>query len=352
MTDPCLLVSLLATVKNDCPTPPAQPLQQQFEWAGITETPLQNTLSLPTPEIAPPEFSPLETPSLRDLKFLQPKSPFDNLEPTREPSIIPLSELSPNLPARDELAYNPRTNNRPKTGTQMFEQRLAALQAGKTYTRLAVDSFIKAWKNATEKPTYQDWKYLLRQEAKAISKGQGANQLNILLGDSLSLWFPSERLPGSRLWLNQGISGDNTSGILERTDTLNQTRPHSIYLMAGINDLRQGETDENILWNLRLIVRQLRENHPQTRIILQSILPTRFPAIPNSRIRNLNKQLAKIAAEEAVSYLDLQPYFTDEQGNLRRELTTDGLHLNPRGYGVWQWALQQTEDWIASNEIP
>ncbi len=193
MTDPCLLVSLLATVKNDCPTPPAQPLQQQSEWARLAETPLQKTLSLPTPEIAPPEFSPLESPSLRDLRFLQPKSPFDNIEPTGQPSIIPLNEFLPNKPTHDQLAYYPRTNNRPKTGTQMFEQRLAALQAGKTYTRLAVDSFIKAWKNATEKPTYQDWKHLLKQEAKAISKGLGANKLNILLGDSLSLWLPSER---------------------------------------------------------------------------------------------------------------------------------------------------------------
>ena len=133
------------------------------------------------------------------------------------------------------------------------------------------------------------------------------------------MWFPSERLPGSRLWLNQGISGDNTRGILQRTDTLKQTKPHSIYLMAGINDLRQGETDADILWNLRGIVRRLRENHPKARIIVQSILPTRFPAIPNHRIRNLNKQLAKIAAEEAVSYLDQQPYWTDERGNLRRE---------------------------------
>ena len=132
MTDPCLLVSLLATVKSDCPNPPALPLEQQFERARLTETPLQNTLSLPTPEIAPPEFSPLPTPSLPDLRFLEPKSPFDNLEPSPEPSIIPLSEISPNKPAPDELAYYPRTNNRPKTGTQMFEQRLAALQAGKT----------------------------------------------------------------------------------------------------------------------------------------------------------------------------------------------------------------------------
>ncbi|MDJ0801036.1 MAG: G-D-S-L family lipolytic protein, partial [Calothrix sp. MO_167.B12] len=32
--------------------------------------------------------------------------------------------------------------------------------------------------------------------------------------------------------------------------------------------------------------------------------------------------------------------FTNEQGNMRLELTTDGLHLSSQGYLVWSSALQ------------
>ena len=63
-------------------------------------------------------------------------------------------------------------------------------------------------------------------------------------------------------------------------------------------------------------------------------------AIPNSRIRQLNQQLQSIATKKGVKYLDLYSLFTNQQGNLRREFTTDGLHLSPEGYIVWRTALQ------------
>jgi len=39
-------------------------------------------------------------------------------------------------------------------------------------------------------------------------------------------------------------------------------------------------------------------------------------------------------------YLDLYPMFSDAEGNLQTELSTDGLHLNEQGYLVWRSALQ------------
>ena len=105
--------------------------------------------------------------------------------------------------------------------------------------------------------TYEDWKNLLALEAKAITKGQGANHLSILVGDSLSMWFPTEKLPAGKLWLNQGISGDTSGGILKRLAAFSATRPDIIYIMAGINDLRKGASDETILRNHRRIIRSL-----------------------------------------------------------------------------------------------
>nr|WP_290221490.1 GDSL-type esterase/lipase family protein [Trichocoleus desertorum] len=231
----------------------------------------------------------------------------------------------------------------PQSGNQLYRQRLEALRAGTLYTRLASDSFYSAWSQAQAKPSYTQWKQLLALEARAVARGQGDNRLSVVVGDSLSLWFPSQRLPEGQLWLNQGISGDTTGGILQRLSAFAQTRPDTIYVMAGINDLRRGHSDQLVLNNLRQIMRQLHQKHPGAEVVVQSILPTRYAAIPSSRIRSLNQRIAAIAQQEKVSFLDLYPYFTDTQDHLNRALTTDGLHLNPRGYQVWQVALQQTE---------
>ncbi len=237
------------------------------------------------------------------------------------------------------------------SGNQLYYQRLAALKTGQIYTRMDDDSVQSSWESVNKRQlTYEDWKSLLVLEAKAITQGQGENHLSILVGDSLSLWFPTQKLPTGKLWLNQGISGDTSGGILKRLGAFSATRPDVIYVMAGINDLLKGVSDDTILRNHRRIIRSLRQSHPKTKIIVQSILPTRLTKIPNSRIRRLNIQLALIAKQEGANYLNIYSWFTDFDGNLRLELTTDGLHLSQDGYDVWRSALQQEEIKLTQRE--
>jgi len=208
--------------------------------------------------------------------------------------------------------------------------------------------------------TYEQWVELLAKEAE-VAAAQQPERLTILLGDSISLWFPTDLLFADRSWLNQGISGENSTGLLRRLGILDQTRPDTIFLMVGINDLLRGDSNEVILDNHRQIISYLRATHPATQIVVQSILPhageaatwegrDRLLAISNQRIFNLNRELEAIAAEADVDFLNLYPLFTDDQGNLPMSLSTDGLHLNRQGYLVWRSGLQLYFQEIASPE--
>lgn len=198
--------------------------------------------------------------------------------------------------------------------------------------------------------SYQQWLEILKQEANVAAQ-QRPQRLSILVGDSLSLWFPVELLPEDRNWLNQGISGETSRGLLQRLSLFDKTQPQAIFVMIGINDLIRGVSDDVILDNQRQILRYLRKTHPQTQIFIQSILPhggeeatwegkEKLLAIPNSRIQKLNQQLQNIATKQGVKFIDLYPLFINQKGNLRQEFTTDGLHLSPPGYVVWRTALQ------------
>lgn len=296
--------------------------------------PILGTKNIPSLlNIALPEFS--NSVSQPDEKNLPsddiPLLQFNNQEPpASRNSLLNPDTQSPSLPLT--------------SGNQLYYQRLAALKTGQIYTRTDAESSSSLGESSNKHQlTYEDWKSLLALEAKAIAQGQGKNRLSILVGDSLSMWFPKEKLPTGTLWLNQGISGDTSSGIVTRLTAFSQTRPDAIYIMAGINDLRKGASDETILRNYSRIIRRLRQTHPQTKIIIQSILPTRVPTISNSRIYNLNAKLALIAKQEKANYLNIYTWFTDFQGNLRSELTTDGLHLSQDGYDVWRFAIEQME---------
>ncbi len=254
-----------------------------------------------------------------------------------QPGLSPLQlpQLSPNLG--------------PRSGPQLYQQRLAALKQGRLYSRLPMDSFKSIWQGVRHKPSYGQWQRLLAAEARAVGGGQGHNRLNIILGDSLSLWLPMQQLPSSQLWLNQGISGDTTAGILKRLDPLKDTSPSNIYVMAGVNDLKNGATDDQVAQNLQQIMRRLRQQHPQAQIHVQSILPASI-GLPPGRIRNLNERLARVAQTERVAFLDIYPQFAAPNGQMIAQLTTDGIHLSPQGYALWQSILHRmAEPWAFAN---
>ncbi|NES85933.1 MAG: hypothetical protein F6K10_33660, partial [Moorea sp. SIO2B7] len=148
--------------------------------------------------------------------------------------------------------------------------------------------------------TYQEWVALLRREAEVAAENKPAN-LNILLGDSISLWFSPQLLPPGKNWLNQAISGETSRGLLKRLELFDETQPKVIFVMIGINDLLRGFKDDTIVVNHLLIIRYLRRLHPQTRIVIQSILPhsgakatwegrDRLLKIPNQRIQKINRR--------------------------------------------------------------
>ncbi|MEH2066010.1 MAG: SGNH/GDSL hydrolase family protein [Nostoc sp.] len=314
------------------------PENSRFLWdlkqgsQAIVSTKIINSVDISLPQLSGQAFQPLKS----------------SQATVGDKNVSSVPELSSQgLPAPTESSLNASTQATGislTSGNQLYYQRLAALKTGQIYTRLDSDNLQSLWESIKKRQlTYDDWKSLLALEARAIAQGQGSNHLSILVGDSLSMWFPKEKLPAGKLWLNQGISGDTSSGVLKRLGAFSATRPDVIYVMAGINDLRKGASDDTILRNYRRIVRRLRQAHPKAEIIVESILPTRLPKISNSRIRHINIQLTVIAKQEGANYLNIYSWFTDMEGNLRSELTTDGLHLSQEGYDVWRSALQQIE---------
>lgn len=199
------------------------------------------------------------------------------------------------------------------------------------------------------KLTYEDHVAHLGDRATAVAR-QNPEHLTVLLGDSLSLWFPGELMPGQRAWINQSISGEKTKGLLNRLDLIEKNKIEAIFLMIGINDLIWGKTDKEIIENYKKIVEQLKAKHPTTQIVVQSILPhggenstwesrDKLLALPGDRIVAMNSTLKEIADDNDAYYLDLYPIFVTGNGELRSDLTTDGLHLNREGYLVWRSAI-------------
>ncbi|MGI0493104.1 GDSL-type esterase/lipase family protein [Alkalinema pantanalense CENA528] len=348
MSDLCLLAISLSQAPGQRTDSPIVPPSTYLQSSRQTPRPTSQKKIVVQPRVPhelaqKPEFSRSSDSPMRSTSGLPTKAT------PKGPTAAKLKTASLKTTSkRIAIAPNPQTRISPRSGIQLYRQRLTSLRQGRLYTRLPVDSFYEAWRSAQGQPTYQQWRRLLSLEARAVSRRQDKRPLMVMVGDSLSQWYPSDYLPSRDIWLNQGISGDTTRGILQRLDDFATARPDRIYVMAGVNDLKRGASDREILQNLAKIIARLQRQHPQAEIVVQSILPTRSSMIPNDRIETLNQQLAQLTTRQGAAFLDLYREFVDRDGYLQQQLSTDGIHLNLQGYQVWQTALSQAKPAIAS----
>jgi len=157
----------------------------------------------------------------------------------------------------------------------------------------------------------------------------------VMLGDSLNdLTRWEELLPGIEV-KNRGISADTSKGVLRRLDDVTTGKPAAVFIMIGTNDLPwyMLRKDADILETYRQILNHFKQEPPQTRVFVQSILPRQRKF--DRRIRHINSQLEKMAGEFGYTYIDLHSHFVTPDGSLRPELTNDSLHLLGVGYDIW-----------------
>lgn len=140
--------------------------------------------------------------------------------------------------------------------------------------------------------------------------------------------------------LNRGISGDISFGVVARLDEILRHQPSKIFLMIGVNDLKRRVPISYIVDNYKKIVTAVRSQSPNTKVYLNSILPINekkliesFKAVKNEDIAKLNDALKDIAAaHNQVEFIDLYPVVADLKGQLREDITPDGIHLEVWAY--------------------
>ena len=167
----------------------------------------------------------------------------------------------------------------------------------------------------------------------------------VMLGDSLTdLGAWNEFFPSARI-VNRGISGDNTFGVLHRLDQISALKPRAIFLLVGTNDLFWGSSVEDTADRYRQVLAKLVSANPKAKIYVQSVFPFhRLPKgdygyLDNAKAEALNERIKGMAAEFNATYLDIWSQLVDENGRMAEGYTTDGIHLNGRGYQVWKSTL-------------
>jgi lysophospholipase L1-like esterase len=166
----------------------------------------------------------------------------------------------------------------------------------------------------------------------------------VFVGDSLTEGGEWSELFNNSNILNRGINGDNTESVLNRISDIVDGHPKKIFIMIGINDLEHKLGVQETMNNYKKILSLIKETSPNTKIYVQSVLPNnkniRALAVNTSEIKKLNKGIENLSKHFDATYIDLFSKTVDNSGNLRDELTYDGIHLKAEGYFLWKKAIE------------
>ncbi len=182
---------------------------------------------------------------------------------------------------------------------------------------LTIDKCLQAWTNS-----------LRQMNAKADI---------VFFGDSLVYYGNFASVFPDKVVCNLGLRGDTLHGMRNRVEQVTLLNPQRVYLMAGINDVASQSTDE-FRENSESLLKTLIEQNPTTVLSVFNLLPVNDEdftiSCNNEHIVRCNEIIASLCHIHGLSYIDLFSSY-ERNGNLPKELTTDGIHLSRDGYEKW-----------------
>ena len=167
------------------------------------------------------------------------------------------------------------------------------------------------------------------EHARAIFLNKNAVVVGDSMGEGLSCYGVLNN--ESVVW-HRGRRVDNMNLDLP---TLIQKNPSYLFLAYGANDLKMLNGNvQAFIQNYKNAIESIKNALPNTKIIINSVLPTSSNAILNDNCFSyqslFNEELKKLAIDQNVDFLENSYFLNDES------FSSDGIH--PKSYFFFLWA--------------
>lgn len=166
----------------------------------------------------------------------------------------------------------------------------------------------------------------------------------IFVGDSRTEGFMLNNgiMADIKSYTHKGLTVDSifTSRVINKNgrkitimDALRESEFSKIYLMLGINETGWPYNDVFISHYAK-VIDEIKKINPDCIIYIQSIIPvsekvsSTHKYLKNSKIKEFNSLIEKMADEKQVYYLNVSEALVNDLGVLPEEAAVDGVHLN------------------------
>jgi acyl-CoA thioesterase-1 len=129
--------------------------------------------------------------------------------------------------------------------------------------------------------------------------------------------------------INAGMSGDTSSGGLNRLDYWLSRQPDIFILELGINDIIRGVPTSSTIQNLDSILRKVSHKFPSCKLVVMGMeIPDIIQSTKVDEFRNIFRTLAE---KYNASFV---PFFLEGVAGIKNLNQRDGLHPSHKGYVI------------------
>jgi lysophospholipase L1-like esterase len=159
-----------------------------------------------------------------------------------------------------------------------------------------------------------------------------AGSSSIRMWKDVQTYFPEFNI------INNGFGGSQfTDLIYYNNDLILKRNPDIVFIYEGDNDIASEKKPGEILEHAKKLVTEIKENLPETKIVIISPKPSIARKHLKKEYKKLNNRLKKYSKkQDNVEFADVWTAMHDENGNLYEDVfIQDGLHMNEKGYDIW-----------------
>lgn len=211
----------------------------------------------------------------------------------------------------------------------------------------------KETKSLTLNPQLEEFQSSLIAKYAVANQTAKRGQI-VFVGSSLMEIFPIEQwqeagdVAFDKYIYNRAVRATTTAFLMNHMDTqIFDLEPSKIFINIGTNDIGFQVPEAEFLANEREIFRRIAERLPDCVVYALRYYPintvdfqndedekTLFATRSNAAFQAASDKIEALSGEFGFHFIDVNAGLADERGNLKKELTFDGAHLNPDGYRV------------------
>ena len=159
---------------------------------------------------------------------------------------------------------------------------------------------------------------------------------------SIAMWEDIEEYFPAHKVINRGFGGSEFSDLLYYADrVIYPYQPSQIFIYEGDNDIASGKSVESILKEAKQLREEIKKELPDTKVIFISPKPSLSRWELKETYEEFNRKLEEYTNEtESTEFADVWSPMLDQNGKVLPDLfIEDGLHMNSKGYDIWQQVL-------------